>query len=122
MPESYIENITLENIDLYVDRPDAYDERAKNIGGWRSTADERDTLYARQPAYGAFAYVKGLKIEDFNVHLNGKKAKGLTRSALYADHINGGFLEDVTIWREQVQSDSTVIDMKNHQGVRIGAR
>jgi len=67
MPERAIENLTLRDVTFRVAGPLDYSERRKHIGGRRTTHDERDTLYVRQPSYVTTAHVDGLTVDNLRV-------------------------------------------------------
>jgi hypothetical protein len=69
MPESPIENLSLQNVTVRVDESADWSKRIKAIGGRRSTSDERDTLYARKPSYLTFAHIRGLLLQDVRVFI-----------------------------------------------------
>jgi hypothetical protein len=95
MPESPIENLTLSNITLHVEKADDYAKRKKPVGGRRTTHDERDTCFARLPAYAAVAWVKGLTVDNFQVRIGAEASKAYDRSALAVRHVEGGTLRGV---------------------------
>ncbi len=95
MPESPIEDLTLANISLRVEKADDYAKRRKPVGGRRTTRDERDTCFARLPAYAAIAHVRGLSVEKFEVRIGEEAFKQFDRSALAARHVEGGTVRGV---------------------------
>lgn len=84
MPESPIENLTLENITLRATWADNYFNRKKAVGGRRTTRDERDTRFARQPAYIAVAHAKEVALDNIRVYIAEDAYRQFERSALYA--------------------------------------
>jgi len=95
MPESPIENLSLQNITLRIGEPDDYSRRSKAIGGRRTTHDERDTLYARQPSYLALAYINGLLLDGIKVIIGEKSFKKYPRSAVSANHVSNAVIRNV---------------------------
>jgi hypothetical protein len=92
MPESPIENLTLQNITVRVDRAEDHSKRSKPVGGTRTTRDDRDTKYARQPAYLILAHVNGLLLDNIRVLVSDEVHRQYERSA-----ISGHLLEQGTI-------------------------
>ena len=69
MPESPIRNLVLRNINLRIEAPFDFSDRHKRIGGRRTTRDERDTLYARKPAYMTLAHVEDVVVDGLRVDI-----------------------------------------------------
>jgi len=90
MPESPIENLTLQNITIRVDRAEDQSKRSKAIGGRRTTRDERDTKYARQPAYLILAHVKGLMLDNIRVLISDEAWQKYERSAVSGNELEQG--------------------------------
>jgi polygalacturonase len=83
-PERPVENLTLENIQVRVNRYTDYALRKKAVGGSRTCApDERDTRFIRKPACLACAYVDGLSADNITADLREGRAAGIDRAALY---------------------------------------
>jgi hypothetical protein len=95
MPESPIENLSLRNIIIRVDKPDDYAKRSKPVGGRRTTHDDRDTCYARLPAYMAIAHVRGLALENIRVEISAAAFKAFPRSALAGRDIDGAVIRNL---------------------------
>ena len=95
MPESPLRNVVLRDITLAVATPDNYARRKKPVGGERTTKDERDTLYARQPTYAALAYIDGLTVENFRVNIGDEAFRRFPRSALAGFHLADGKIQGV---------------------------
>ncbi|MCS7252723.1 MAG: glycosyl hydrolase family 28-related protein [Armatimonadota bacterium] len=92
MPKRPIEGLTMRDIKIDVVRAEDYSERRKHIGGNRTTSDERDTLYARQPSYVTIAHVKGLNIENLTVNISEDVHRKYERSALCLHEVEDGTL------------------------------
>ena len=92
MPESLIENLTIRDLNFRVERADSYDGRTKAVGGRRTTGDDRDVLYARQPSYVALAYVRNLMLDNVRVTIAADVFREYERSA-----VSGHGLQDGTI-------------------------
>jgi hypothetical protein len=54
----------------------------KPVGGTRTTQDERDTKYARLPAYMALAYIDGLHLNGIRIVQDEKARAQYERSAV----------------------------------------
>lgn len=82
MPESWIENLSIRNLNFRVPAADTYEKRVKPVGGGRSTKDERDTKYAQMPAYMAIAYVDGLRVDGVRLIQSPEALAKYQRSAV----------------------------------------
>jgi len=97
MSSSKIENLTLRNITLRVDRVFDYSQRKKHIGG--STADTEDrrmTIYAQKPSYVTLANVDGLTVDGLRVLIPEEVLAKYRRSALSLHQIDGAVVSDVS--------------------------
>ena len=92
MPESPIENLSIANLTFRVVAPQDYSRRSKHVGGRRTTRDERDTLYVRQPSYCTVAHVKHLAVENLRVLMADEDFRKYDRSAF-----SGHAIEDVLL-------------------------
>ncbi len=95
MPESPIENLTLEDVAFRVYDPGDYSNRRKHVGGRRTTSDERDTLYARKPSYVTLAHVKGLTVKDLKVHISEGDFRKYERSAFHGNEMENCVIRNV---------------------------
>lgn len=95
MPERPIEGLIMQGISLHVTRFEDYSQRRKHIGGSRTTSDERDVIYARQPSYATIAHVKGLKVRDFTADISGEVHNKCERSAIWLHEVEGGTLANI---------------------------
>lgn len=95
MPESPIENLSLAGIRVTVETADDYAKRKKPVGGRRTTRDERDTCFARLPAYAAFAHIRGLTVDGFEVRIAGGAFRDFPRCAAALRNVEGGTLRHV---------------------------
>jgi polygalacturonase len=93
MPESRVENLTLRNIRFQADHADDYTNRKKSTGTGRRTKDERDTLYARKPAYVTIADAREVTLQDIKVVIAPAAFQKYERSAFYGANIDGLRLE-----------------------------
>ncbi len=95
MPESRIENLTLQNLTFRVDQAVDYQHREKAIGGFRTTSDERDTRYARLPSYITLAHVHGLTLDNIRVLIAEDAFRGHQRSAVCGHELADGVLRNI---------------------------
>ncbi len=83
MSSPNIENLTLRNITLRVDREFDYSNRKKHVGGrTSSTQDRRRTEFARIQSYATFANIKDLSIDHLQVYIPQAVYAKYPRSAL----------------------------------------
>ena len=88
-PESRIENLTMRDLSMRVETWQDFDTRIKRVGGRRTTSDERDTLFARQPAYVTIAYADDVTLDNVRVDIApGVYAKS-PRAAVSLHHVDG---------------------------------
>ena len=68
MTAGRIENVSLRNITMRIDRAADYAKRKKHVGGKvEATEDRRETIYARQPSYVTLANIDGLTVDGLRV-------------------------------------------------------
>ncbi len=109
MPESPIENLTFQNLTVRVDDAHDYSGRVKAIGGRRTTRDNRDTRYARLPAYATFAHVKGLTLDNVRVVIAEQAFRKHERSAVSGHELEDGTIRGVHRWSGGTESTVPVI-------------
>jgi hypothetical protein len=95
MPESPIENLTLRDVTFRVAGPLDYSERRKHVGGRRTTRDERDTLYVRQPAYVTTAHVDVLTVDNLRVLMSEEDFAARPRAAFSGNEMRHFALRNV---------------------------
>ncbi len=96
MPTSPIENLTMQNVTCRVENPIDYSQRTKAIGGKRNTpGDERDTLFARKPAYMTLAHVKGLVLDNVSVVISEEGWAKYERCAVCACELEDGVINNI---------------------------
>jgi len=95
MPESQIENLTIQNVNFRADRADDYANRRKAIGGRRTTQDDRDTRYARLPAYVTLAHLNGLMLDNVRVLIAEGVFQQSERSAIWGHELENGTIRSV---------------------------
>lgn len=117
MPESFIQDLSLRNITMRVERGHDWSERSKAIGGRRTTSDERDTLYARKPSYLTLAYVKGLVMENIRVVVDPAVSRRYERSAVSIHRSVDGLIRNVA---QSVElSDLPIVAIHDCDRVRV---
>jgi Glycosyl hydrolases family 28 len=98
MSKSKIENLTLRNITLRVDRGFDYAERKKHVGGrTEKTEDRRRTENARQPAYATLANIEGLTVDRLRVLIPEEVFAKYPRRALSLHKVDKALVSNV--WR-----------------------
>jgi polygalacturonase len=113
MPESPIENLTLDNVTVRVDDAHDYSRRVKAIGGRRTTRDDRDTRYARLPAYATFAHVRGLTLDNVRVVIAEEAFRQHERSAVCGHELEDGTIRGVRRWCGRTESSVPGIALHN---------
>jgi len=88
-------DVTLRDMTFRVERPIDYSERRKHVGGRRSTHDQRDTLYVRQPAYVTTAHVDGLVVDNLRVLIGDEDFAARPRAALSGHQMQGFVINNV---------------------------
>jgi len=117
MPESQIENLTLQNVNFRVDRTDDYANRRKAIGGRRTTQDDRDTRYARLPAYVALAHLDGLMLDNIRVLIADDAFQQFERSAVCGHELKNGTIR--TVYRRPAGTDGQLPVVSLHDCQQI---
>ena len=117
MPESLLQNVTLENIRMDVKDAEDYANRKKPVGGRRTTRDARDTLYARAATWAAMANIRGLKVNGFHVHIGEEDFNKFPRSAISLFSVEGGEVVDVT--RKPTVADPPLLEQSNSKEVKV---
>lgn len=119
MPESPIENLTIDNLTFRVDQADVYSDRRKTVGGRRTTNDERDTLYVRKPSYVTLAHVRDLSMKYIKVLIAEGAFAKYERSAVSLHEVEDGLVRRV--YREPAGEGGTlpVVFMENCQQMML---
>jgi hypothetical protein len=114
MEKSKIENLTLRNVTLRVDRGFDYSQRKKHIGGTTSdTEDRRMTLYARQPSYTTLANVDGLTADGLRVLIPENIFAKYQRSALSLHQVDGALVRNISRRPDNAGSQMPVVVVEN---------
>jgi hypothetical protein len=119
MPESPIEDLTLRNITVRVDKADDYAKRRKPVGGNRTTHDERDFCYARLPCYAAIAHVKGLTLENVKFMISEEASKQYDRAGACLREIDGATISGVTRTPKPEAGRARTLDLQSCRNLRF---
>ncbi len=96
MEASRVENLSLRNITMRVDRAFDYAKRKKRVGGAaEETEDRRRTIYAQKPSYCTLANIDGLTVESLRVFIPGDIFAQHNRSALSLHRINDAVISNI---------------------------
>ena len=113
MPESSIENLTLQNVTLRAEQAVDYSKRHKAVGGTRTTKDERDTLYARLPSYITLAHINGLMLDNIRVLIGEDAFAQYERSAICGHELKDGTLRSIYRWPAGADGQLPVVALHN---------
>jgi polygalacturonase len=107
MTGSRIENVSLRNITMRIDRAADYAKRKKHVGGTtEKTEDRRETVFARQSSYVTLANIDGLTVNGLRVLIPDEVFAKYSRSALSLHSVSEATL--IAIRREPSGTDSNV--------------
>jgi polygalacturonase len=96
MTAGKIENVSLRNVTMRVDRAADYAKRKKHVGGkTEPTEDRRETIYARQPSYVTLANIDGLTVDGLRVLIPDEVFAKYGRSALSLHNVSKASLNDI---------------------------
>lgn len=112
MPESPIEELTIQNLTLRVDHAADYSNRRKAVGGTRTTKDDRDTCYARLPSYVTLAHVHGLMLDNVRVLIGEDAFQQYERSAICGHELENGTFR--SIYRQPAEVDGQLPAVSLH--------
>ena len=112
-PESHIRNLVLRNVHLRVTEPFDFSDRHKRVGGFRTTSDERDTLFARKPSYVTLAYVDDPQIKGLRVEIADSVFSTQPRSALFMENVSNAMLRDVV----RVPAEGPIDQEERHEKI-----
>jgi hypothetical protein len=114
MGTSKIENVTLHNVTMRVDRGVDYAKREKHVGGKsEETEDRRQTIYARKPSYVTLANVEGLTVDGLRVFIPDEVFGKYPRSALSLHNVGTAIIGDVRRQPHGAGSEAPVMMMEN---------
>jgi len=107
MTSGRIENVSLRNITMRIDRAADYAKRKKHVGGkTEKTEDRRETIFARQSSYVTLANIDGLTVNGLRVLIPDEVFAKYNRSALSLHSVSKATLTDIR--REPPGADSNV--------------
>jgi polygalacturonase len=107
MTNSRIENVSMRNITMRIDRAADYAKRKKHVGGrTEKTEDRRETVFARQPSYVTLANIDGLTVNGLRVLIPDDVFAQYNRSALSLHSVTKSVLTDIR--REPPGADSSI--------------
>jgi polygalacturonase len=119
MPASPIENLTIQNLTCRIEKPIDYSHRAKSRGGRRAgPGDERDTLYARQPAYVTLAHVKGLVLDNIAVLMSEEDWAKYERAAVCGCELEDGVLRNIRRQPAGEEGQIPAVLLENCRGMK----
>jgi len=107
MSAGRIENLSMRNVTIRVDRAFDYSQRKKHVGGTtQETEDRRRTIYAQKPSYVTLANIDGLTVEGLRVFIPDEVFSKYPRSALSVHSAGNAVIRDVQ--RRPTGTDSDV--------------
>ena len=92
MPESPIENLTLDNITFRAEWADDCSKRKKAVGGRRTYKDDRDTKFASLPSFITLAHVNGFHIDNVQLTADRDVYQNSSRSVFYGWDCQNGIV------------------------------
>ena len=122
MPERPIQRLRFRDVRLRVPRADDYASRSKPVGGRRTTRDERDTLFAREPSYFTVAHVRELAVENLRVEIEPAAFRQFDRSAFCGRHLDGAKLVNLRRSPEPQERGRPIVDLKDCRQVDVRDR
>jgi polygalacturonase len=107
MSSSRIENVSIRNVTVRVDKAFDYSKRKKHVGGkTEQTEDQRETIYARKPSYVTLTNIDGLTVNGLRVLIPDEVFGKYNRSALSLHNVNKAAVSDIR--REPAGADSNL--------------
>ena len=114
MTNGRIENVSLRNITMRIDRAADYAKRKKHVGGkTEKTEDRRETIFARQPSYVTLANIDGLTVNGLRVLIPDEVFAKYNRSALSLHSVSKATLADIRREPPGADSNVPVVRMEN---------
>jgi polygalacturonase len=96
MTKGRIENVSMQNITMRVDRAFDYSQRKKHVGGHtEQTEDRRRTIYAQKPSYVTLANIDGLTVDGLRVFIPDHVFARHPRSALSLHNVDQAEISNV---------------------------
>jgi len=97
MPQSPVENLTMENITIRVDKGRDFSSRRKRGGGVSNVKDARITTYIRRPSYLALAHIQGLILNNIRVLVEPEVSREYERSGVSIFESENIHLQDIRL-------------------------
>ena len=113
MQNSPLENITLQDITIRVERGFDYSERTKHGGGKANPDDDRRTLYARMPSYFTLAHVRGLQVDSVRLYVKDDVFAEYPRTALSIYESEAGSIGSIQRRPSAKEGGQPVIHLHN---------
>jgi hypothetical protein len=114
MGKSKIENLSIRNITMRVDKGFDYSARRKHIGGRTSdTQDRRRYIYAQKPSYATLANIKGLTVDGLRVLIPDTIFASYKRSALSLHEVEDAVVSNVLRAPDGAGSQMPMVAMEN---------
>ena len=119
MPESPIEELTMQNLTSRVQHADDYSERRKAAGGRRTTSDDREFRYAQLPAYLTLAHVRGLMLDNVRVLIEEDAFNQYERSAICGHELENGILRSIHRQPAGIGGQLPVVSLHNCRHIML---
>jgi len=118
MTAGHLEDVSLRNITMRVDRAFDYATRRKHVGGTvQPTEDRRPTIYAQKPAYATVANTDGLTVENLRVLIPDEIFAQHPRGALSLHNVAKATLRDLRREPAGVNSDVPVVMLEDCRSI-----
>lgn len=118
MSKSKIENLSMRNITMRVNKGFDYSARRKHVGGRTSeTQDRRRTIYAQKPSYVTLANIKGFTADGLRVLIPDTIFASYKRSALSLHEVEEAVVSHVFRAPAGAGSQMPVVMMENCRNV-----
>lgn len=116
MSESKIDNLTMRNVTMRIDKGFDYADRKKHVGGRTSeTEDRRRIIYARKPSYVTLANIEGATVDGLRVLIPDAVFGSYKRAALWLSEVQGAVVSDICREPAGAGSKMPVVVMENCQ-------
>ena len=119
VPESPIENLTLQNVTMRVNKGFDYAVRRKHSGGFGNPNDTmaRKILLARKPTYMAFGYVKGMLLDNVRLIVKDDVYRQYPRSAVSIYESEGGTIRSIFRQAGKISDETPVINLEDSRNM-----
>ena len=114
MTNGRVEDVSLRNITMRIDRAADYAKRKKHVGGkTEKTEDRRETIFARKPSYVTLANIDGLTVSGLRVLIPDEVFVQYNRSALSLHSVSKSSLTDIRREPGGASSEVPVVMMQD---------